>query len=311
MRLAHAALLIVALTACGGALSADQFPNAAGGRIAFAVNRDGWNEIWTMRANGKARRRLTRLAPRGTDASGNQQPAWAPSGDRIAYIGSAARRRESESDLELYLMRADGSGKRRVTSNQAADLLPSWSPDGARIAFARGFRIGSQDAATAIYTIGVDGREEKELVRASIPTFVLDPAWSPDGRSIAYARTTYTRAATEYGIYVINSDGSSDQKLIGRAAEPAWSPDAKRIAFVSDRDHNGRCLFHDCEGFAPEVYLMRADGSEVRRVTHSPATDVNPAWSPDEKALPSRGSAAKTVTTRSTPFVPTGAGSGN
>jgi TolB protein len=57
------------------------------------------------------------------------------------------------------------------------------------------------------------------------------------------------------------------------------------LAFVSDRDHNGRCLFHDCIGYANELYVARADGSRVRRLTRTPAVEQSPTWSPDGKRI--------------------------
>lgn len=60
-----------------------------------------------------------------------------------------------------------------------------------------------------------------------------------------------------------------------------WSPDGRRIAFLSDRDENGRCLFHDCLGHADELYVADADGRNERRLTESVEDEGVPEWSGD------------------------------
>ena len=116
-----------------------------------------------------------------------------------------------------------------------------------------------------LHSILTDGRPTGPLtVRVGIES---DPAWSPDGNSIAFTSLNDGNA----DIYLLN--GVADAvRLTSHAARdyrPAWSPDAKRIAFVSERDGN------------PEIYVMNADGSEQVRVTNSPGLDSDPDWSPD------------------------------
>jgi len=93
------------------------------------------------------------------------------------------------------------------------------------------------------------------------------PAWSPDGREIAFA----SDRDGGLGIYVMRADGSHTRRLSPRSVEdssPTWSPDARWIAFT--RGKNDR------------LYVMRADGRNVRPLTSSPgARDTDPAWSPD------------------------------
>ena len=82
-------------------------------------------------------------------------------------------------------------------------------------------------------------------------------------------------------IWVIGPDGSGARRLAGRARDPAFSPDGERIAFASDRDRNGSLSYGDRVFFANELYTMRADGSDQRRLTRTHAlNELQPAWSP-------------------------------
>lgn len=77
----------------------------------------------------------------------------------------------------------------------------------------------------------------------------------------------------EQAIYTIGADGSGRMRLADNAGQPVWSPDGERIAFLSFRDGN------------PELYSMKADGSDQTRLTSGPAEDVDPAWSPDGRRI--------------------------
>jgi Periplasmic component of the Tol biopolymer transport system len=92
-----------------------------------------------------------------------------------------------------------------------------------------------------------------------------DPAWSPDGRRIAFQ----SKRDGNLEIYVINLDGTGLSRLTDHPAadgRPAWSPDGQWIAFESDRD--GKL----------DIYIMRADGSDVRRITSNAGKNGWPSW---------------------------------
>ena len=106
----------------------------------------------------------------------------------------------------------------------------------------------------------------------STPGDVQTPAWSPDGRKLAFVSERDGNAE----IYVMNADGSAQENLTRQPASdshPSWSRDGRKIAFVSRRDGNS------------EIYVMNADGSGLRNLTRTPSNDLDPAWSPDGRAI--------------------------
>jgi Tol biopolymer transport system component len=111
------------------------------------------------------------------------------------------------------------------------------------------------------------------LIRSTpTPLDVQTPAWSPDGRKIAFV----SRRDGNSEIYVINADGSGQENLTqhpARDSHPSWSRDGRKLAFESRRDGNS------------EIYVMNADGSGLRNVTRAPSNDLGPAWSPDGGAI--------------------------
>jgi Tol biopolymer transport system component len=183
----------------------------------------------------------------------------------------------------VWVMNPDGSGQRRLTNGGVAGCGQEWghvwSPNGREIAF-----VGNLDGKNGIYVMNADGSGLERLTsplpgRCDGRAHWDDaPAWSPDGRAIAFTRSYCGRRYSE--IYVMNADGSEQRMLTRNPArkydpttELAWSPLGDAIAFVSPRDGN------------PEVYLVNADGSERRRLTRNTVRDSNPVWSPNGRRI--------------------------
>ena len=275
----------IALTACSSA-SSDGAEGGNEGKIVFSVSENGWNSIWVMDPDGRARTRLTEKAPPGTDAAGNMEPSSSPDGKRIVYVGTGPGPAEDENDRELYVITAVGGERRRLTFNRLLEAKPDWSPDGRRIVFARASGWGIDEVRMGLYTVSAVGSDEQLVYAPESPAsgavFLASPAWSPRGDRIAFTLTRFAPSGhSSTGIFVIRLDDGVGPRLIARdAGEPAWSPDGRRVAFTSTRDRHGRTCFQECAP-AGELYVAHADGTGARRLTRTTASDSSPTWSPD------------------------------
>lgn len=181
--------------------------------------------------------------------------------NRIAYC-----QRIEGNVNNIFLVNIDGTNNHKIVSNASS---PGWSPDGKKIAYSSPiFNQSSQ-----IFLINADGTDSKQLTSSysSItwpgwpPDGNNDPQWTPDGKKIVYV-------SCEDGdpeIYVMNSDGSNQQKLTDndtRDEYPIVTSDGKYILFSSKRN-----LAKDAE-----IFIMNLDGEDQKQLTNYSGSDVLP-----------------------------------
>jgi Tol biopolymer transport system component len=184
--------------------------------------------------------------------------------------GQLAFTTNRDGNDEIYLLNADGTGLQRLTTDPAADIQPTWSPDGSKLAFA-----SDRGGTYSIYVMDADGTNVIDVSQGTREDFL--PAWSPDGSKIAFVRDV--GGANFWDVIVMDADGSNQVNVTNNpdfAAAPEWSPDGTQLVFESDRDFDV-----DPNETGYEIFVMDADGSGVVNLTDNPANDEFPAWSPD------------------------------
>lgn len=185
---------------------------------------------------------------------------------------------------DIFSFRDDGSQRRRLTASADAGR-PTPSPDGRWLAYAR--IRGAPPWSTGLWIMGADGSNRRQLVPGASNVIDIPGSWAPDSRRLAFTRChlrPYGSHDFEDGcaVYSVEADGGDLHKLADSAFLPDWSPDGRRVAFQSTRDHTGLVTADsDTDRYAAELYVMDADGGNLRRLTTTRALDESqPRWSP-------------------------------
>ena len=194
--------------------------------IAFVSDRAGeYLDVYRMDTDGSNVRRLT-------NRGNNWEPDWSPDSQWIAFNATQDRR------TALYIMTADGKGRRQLKAGVFTSAGCTWSPDGRQIAFATGreFEVGVN-----IYAIDIDGNNLRKLTRVGGMSLATHPAWSPDGEWIAYSlkkivnlpppgvRVPIAEVFGKCAIYIVKAKGgASEPRAIVNGLPlhpmPAWLP---------------------------------------------------------------------------------------
>src|SRR5215216_3110589 len=243
--------------------------------------------IYTMNADGSDLLRLTNLPedPGTVEASAT----WSPDVEQVAFTrlveeeaasASASARSGIPEAPYIFVMNTASSDQRKLLDSSAR--APAWSPDGKEIAFSA---EGDDGYSYNIYVMNADGSGEPRQITPSVgygtgvdPVSAIDPAWSSDGRKIAFVGNGH--------IYVVNasSEGGDTNQPLQLTDDPApdthpsWSPDGEEIAFTRGDPVTS--------GVPSHVYKMDADGSKETRLTYfAQGKELWPTWSPDGEMI--------------------------
>ena len=177
---------------------------------------------------------------------------------------------------EIFVMTEGSSEAVQLTHNSREDAFPNLSPDETRVAFSRRVR-GQFD----LFILNVDGSGAARLTRTANADEAL-PAWSPDGKRLAFTVTTSTKDGWQSDIYRIRVRDGRYRRLtytpVAKEFAPDWAPDGTEIAFTKQspkREKYG-------------IALVKPDTTGLKWLVINPDTgsgytDVNPSWSPDSE----------------------------
>ncbi len=272
-------------------------PALTNGSVVYFAERDGDYDIYRLDLQTRFETQLT------DSVSSELYPAVSPDGTKIAFMS------DRDGDYDIYVMNADGSSTRRLTTNNITDRAPAWSPDGDWIAFSSDMRgDGSHD----LYRMRADGSDQSRLY--SDGNRNSDPLWSADSASIYFTGGSISDAGT-WEIKRLDVASGEVTALTTNDVKdwsPRFAPDGGLIYLTEgdghaaiarmDADADNQSTFYDDTGYEwgvsyspsgdlitfnsdtsgrDEIYLMNADGTNVREVTD--LGGMFAAWLPDAK----------------------------
>ena len=192
----------------------------------------------------------------------NMSPSWSPDGTKVTFTSF----KDGKAEIYAYSLISGKTG--RLTRSPGNNSGANWHPDGRTIAFS-----GSTEGKTAIYTMSsLDGSKRSLFISGS--GLEVEPAYSPEGSSIAFASGRFGNPH----LFVRELKSGKDVRITFAGwynSSPTWRPDGKKIAFAG----------YDREIDRYDVFVVNPDGRQMERLTLDQGDNEKPSWSPDGKFI--------------------------
>jgi Tol biopolymer transport system component len=227
------------------------------------ANSGAYVQVYLVHPSGKRtavfRQRLQRFNATGLSISGD--------GRLLALSGRFAEDPEARS--KIWLVRADGTGMHQLTIGPGADEMPALSSDGKRVAFARTLDDGTPSGRKPeLYTVSTTGGEPLRLTENTVED--VNPAFSPDGRTLAFGQVSRRNRGT---VQTIRIDGTSQRQVTSTGLEypdPDYSPNGRSLVFTGQ--------VPGARPYESALYTVRTSGT-ARRLLISRFEDLGlPQW---------------------------------
>jgi len=240
-----------AITTGRGALSPAWSPT--GESVVFTVLGNTGTQVQELDVRTGKTRRVSQIR-----AGLNITPVYQPGGNAILYAQGTG----NGTDLVLATLALDSSRPKKITIGRGTDnTSPSYSPDGAQIAF-----ISGRSGSPQVYIMDADGSNVQLLTpyKAGVRSYRASPDWSPDGRAVAYEQQN-----GNFQIWMVDVRDRVPKQLTneGENEDPSWAPDGRHIVFTSTRSGD------------KQLWILDTESGRARQLTHARGARLA-AWSP-------------------------------
>lgn len=272
------AAVVVAITASVGSQQTSRhpaavtpFPAGLTGTLVFESDVAGRPGLYTLALASGVVSRLT-----GDPGYREQTPRWSPDGRQVAfssnrahYVGTATD--TGTPDFDIWIVNADGSQARRLTTDPSNDADPTWTPDGTSIVFS-----SDRDSRGDLYLLTLATGATTRLTRHFVGRAIMPTVSSSPTRTAFAAQTLRVGAFWDFQIHVRDDNGTvAPLAASAGACWPRWSPDGRRLAHVTlSPDEPSTLAIRDGPTLATSK-VLRAPG----------LWSYYPAWSPDGTRL--------------------------